>query len=146
MISRRIELRLQHRIHSLLVEWVDLRRAQILWAIYPAQRDQNFVDAVHDAEDEGVITARLYIRILATALIVSARPRGGGETVYVAMEAANKLGREDVDLAALSGEALALLFPEAEVLTAVYGWEISDEDRAYAESKGVATLLDASRR
>ena len=146
IVSYHIELRLQHKIHSLLVEWVDLRRAQILWAIYPAQRDQNFVDAVHDAEDEGVITARLYTRILATALIVSARPRGGGETVYAALEVSNKLDREDVDRVALSGEALALIFPDSEVLTAVYGWEISDEDRAYAESKGVATLLDASRR
>ena len=141
-----MELRLQGKVESLLAERMNLRRVHIVRALFPAGSDPKFTDAVHDAEDKGVITARLYMRILNTDLIVSARPRGGGETVYVALEVSNKLDREDVDRAALSGEALALAFPDSEVLTAVYGWEISDEDRAYAESKGVAAILDASRR
>ena len=139
-------MRLQHKIHSLLAERMNLRRVQIVKALYPAVNAPEFMDAVHDAEDEGRISARLYMRIMDTDLIVSARPRGGGEAVYVAMEVANKLDREDVDRAALSGEALSLAFPEVEVIAAVYGWEISDEDRAHAESKGVAAFLDASRR
>ncbi len=141
-----MELRLQGKVESLLAERMNLRRVQIVRALFPAGNDPKFLDAVYDAEDGGVITERLYMRVINTDLIVSARPRGGGETVYVALEVSNKLDREDVDRVALSGEALALIFPEAEVLTAVYGWEISDGDRAYAESKGVATLLDASRR
>ena len=141
-----MELRLQGKIHSLLAERMGLRRVQIVRALYPAGNDPKFLDAVHDAEDEGRITTQLYMRIMETDLIVSARPRGGGAAAYVALEVANKLDREDVDRAALSGEALALAFPETEIITAVYGWEISDEDRARAESKGVAAFLDASRR
>ena len=141
-----MELKLQGKVHSLLAERMGLRRVRIVRALYPAGNDQRFLDALHDAEDEGRITERLYMRIMNTDLIVSARPRGGSGAVYVALEAANKLDREDVDRAALSGEALALAFPDAKALAAVYGWEISDEDRAYAESKGVATLLDTSRR
>ena len=141
-----MELRLQGKIHSLLAERMGLRRVQILRALYPAGNDPKFLDAVHDAEDEGRITTQLYMRIMDTDLIVSARPRGGSEVVYVALEVANKLDREDIDRAALSGEALALAFPKTGIITAVYGWEISDADRARAESKGVATFLDASRR
>ena len=141
-----MELRLQSKVHSMLAERMGLRRVQILRALYPAGSLQKFLDDVHDAEDEGRITTRLYMRIIDTDLIVSARRRGGGETVYIALEVANKLDREDIDRAAMSREALALAFPEVEIIAAVYGREISDGDREYAESKGVAALLDASRR
>ena len=141
-----MEMRLQGKAQSLLAERMSLRRVQIARALYPAGSLQSFIDAVHDAEEIGLITERHYMRIIATDLIVSARRRGGGENVYVALEVSNKLDREDVDRAALTSEALALTFPQTEILTAVYGREISDEDRAYAKSEGVEVILDDSRR
>ena len=141
-----MEMRLQGKAQSLLAERMSLRRVQIVRALYPAGSLQSFIDAVHDAEEIGLITERHYMRIIATDLIVSARRRGGGENVYVALEVSNKLDRGDVDRAKLTAEALALTFPQTEILTAVYGREISDADRAYAESEGVEAILDDSRR
>lgn len=141
-----MEMRLQGKAQSLLAERMSLRRVQIVRALYPAGSLQSFIDAVHDAEEIGLITERHYMRIIATDLIVSARRRGGGENVYVALEVSNKLDRDDVDRATLTAEALALTFPQTEILTAVYGREISDADRAYAESEGVEAILDDSRR
>lgn len=141
-----VSLRLQHKIHGLLAERMDLRRVRIIRATYPPATSQSFSDAVYDAEEIGVIAERHCVRILAADLIVSARRRGGGENVYVALEVSNKLNRDDVDRAALTAEALALTFPQTEILTAVYGREISDADRAYAESEGVEVILDDSRR
>ena len=141
-----MELRLQGKVESLLFQRMSLRRVRIVRALYPAGSDQRFLDAVYEAEENGVITIQQYTRILDTDMILSGRRRRGGEDVYVAMEVANKLDRDDADRAIMSAEALALALRGAEVLAAVYGREISDADKTRAESGGVAVILDESRR
>ena len=37
-------------------------------------------------------------------------------------------------------------FEDSEALAAVYGWEISEEDRRYAESDGAAVFISAPER
>ena len=146
MATAYIALRLQHRIEFVLAKGMDLRRVQIVWAIYPPVVSRSFAGVVYDAEETGVITELQILRIMDTGLIAGARRRGGGDEVYVAFEVWNKLNRDDIDKAAMTAEALALTFPQTETLAAVYGRKISDEDRAYAESKGVAAFLHDSRR
>ena len=76
-----------------------------------------------------------------TDLIASARRDGSTQQVYVAREAASRLDRDDVKRVGETGEALARVFPDAEVLTAVYGSEVSEEDRRHAHADGVEVFL-----
>ena len=146
MKGNHMEMQLQSKVHALLGGRMDLRQVEIVRAHYPAGVLQSFIAAVYEAEETGLITERRYMRVVTADLIVSARRRGGGEVVYVAIEVSNKLDRHDVDRAAMTAESLAMVFPQTETLAAVYGREISDADRSYAESEGVEVFLDDSGR
>ena len=146
MKGNHMEMQLQSKVHALLGGRMALRQVEIVRAHYPAGVLQSFIAAVYEAEETGLITERRYMRVLTADLIVSARRRGGGEVVYVAIEVSNKLDRHDVDRAAMTAESLAMAFPQTETLAAVYGREISDADRSYAESEGVDVFLDDSGR
>ena len=141
-----LEMRLQGRIHSLLGRR-GLYRARIVRASFPAGTSPQFTDRSEDAVLDGVITPEQHERLMETDLIVRARRgRDSDQSVYVAIEVANRLDDDDVSRVTDTGVALSRMFPHAEVLTAVYGRSISEAYRLFAQSKGVDIFLTRDRR
>ena len=77
MVTAHIALSLHHRIDFALARGMDLRRVQVVWAIYPPVVSRSFAGVLYDAEETGVITERQILRIMDTSLIAGARRRGG---------------------------------------------------------------------
>lgn len=141
-----LEMRLQSRVHAMLGQRKRLRGIRIVNATFPAGLLPDFGDAIDSATDEGRITEDQRGRILSTDLIALARRQYSQEPVYVCFEAAFSLNADDTRRVLATGAALALVFPEAEIMNFIYGRSISERDRAQAESAGVDVVLDRSER
>ena len=139
--GRHVEMDLQGRIHGILGTR-RMGRVQVVRARYPAVSLPAFCDNVYDSMENGRITDGEYRRVMDTDVIVRVRRRGSDKYGYVAVEASNRLDRDDVDRVDRTRRALAATFPQSEIIAMVYGVEISDEDRRHAESQGVETLLE----
>ena len=139
--GRHVEMDLQGKIHAILGRR-RLRRVQVVRAAYPSVALPAFCDKVSDSLEDGDITDDEYDRVMNTDIIVSARRRGFGGYVYVAVEASNRLDLGDVDRVERTRRILAAVFPQSDIRAMVYGVGISDEDRRHAESKGIETLLE----
>ncbi len=146
MKGDRMEMRLQGRIHGLLATRLGMRKVRVARALYPAGDLPAFLSAVHYAEERDDITEEQYTRLMYTDLIASARRCGSTQEVYVPVEVSNRLDHEDVDRAVKSAGALVAVYPDAEVLPAVYGSEMSEQDRLYANGRGVEVFLMRSQR
>ena len=137
-----VERLLGKQVYGLLGGYpLRMRRVRILRAYFWTGETDKFNDAVNDANDAGEISDEQYDRLMRTDLIVAARRRGSARDVYLALEASGKINRDDVDRANRSKEALRMMFAESEVLAAVYGREMSEDDRRYADSNDVTAFL-----
>ena len=137
-----VERLLGKQVYGLLGGYpLRMRRVRILRAYFWTGETDKFNDAVNDANDAGEISDEQYDRLMRTDLIVAARRRGSARDVYLALEASGKISRDDVDRANRSKEALRMMFAESEVLAAVYGREMSEADRRYADSNDVTAFL-----
>ena len=143
MKGRHVEMDLQRKIYGMLAS-MRLGHFIIVLASYPMSVNHEFCDNVYDSLENGGITDEQYGRIMSADVIAKARPRGGDEWVYIAVEASNRLDRGDSDRAEATKRALETVFPQSEVRAMVYGVEISDADRLHAESNGVEVLLERS--
>lgn len=140
-----VEKMLERGIYEVLAKHpLRLRRARIVWGhIWPNDAMHKFLDSIDNANDAGRISDDQHHCIMRSDFIASARRRESDENVHVAVEASSKIGRNDMDWAMRSRDALQAAFEDSEALAAVYGWEISEEDRRYAESNGVAVYISA---
>ena len=138
-----VERLLGKQVYGLLGGYpLRMRRVRILRAYFWTGETDKFNDAVNDANDAGEISDEQYDRLMRTDLIAAAaRRRGSARDVYLALEASGKISRDDVDRANRSKEALQIMFAESEVLAAVYGREMSEADRRYADSNDVTAFL-----
>ncbi len=143
-----MEMRLQGRIHGLLSLRLGVRRVQVVRALYPGGSLPAFDNAIHDADEMGDITDEQYNRLMSTDLIAkSRRGRGAeGRDVYTPVEVSNQIDRDDVDRVVQSAQALALIYSDAEILPAVYGARMSEQDRTYAQDRGVYVFLRRPQR
>ena len=143
-----LEMRVQGRVYSLLGgRDRNLRRTQVLKALFPGGLIPDFQNRVDSAELDGVITSEQYGRLLDTDLIASARHRDNpDQTVHIAMEVANRLNAGDIERVVDAGVALALVFPHSEILTLVYGRSISERNEMMAARKGVDVILTGDSR
>ena len=142
-----LESRLYSKIHAILGLRTKLRGTRVvLPAFIPAGTVSEFVDTIIDAEDDDVITEDQRVRILSANLIAVARRPYSRQTVYVSFRVACSLDEGDVRRVEETGDALARVFPEAEVMGFVYGYSISERGRALAEAKGVEVVLYRSKR
>ena len=92
---------------------------------------------INAAFKDGRLTERQYNRILDTDMILLALQLGSGREDCLAVEASSKINRNDIDRATRTREALEIAFPETVTHAAVYGYEISEQDKTYAESQNV---------
>ena len=141
-----LEMQLQKKIHAMLGQRKRLRRVRIVSATFPAGMNLQFADAIDDAADAGTITEDQRVRIMATDLIATARRQRSPQTIYVSFEAAHSLNEDDVRRVLETGDVLSRVFPEAEVMSFVYGQAISARDMSQAKAKGVEVVLERSPR
>ena len=120
-----------------------MRRVRVLRGYYWTHGMDRFNGALEEANDVGKISDDQHARLIHTDFIASMRRREGEEDVYIVIEASRKINRHDVDRAIRSRDAMQAAFDGAEALAAVYGWEISAEDRRYAESNGATVFISA---
>ena len=132
---------LQGDILPFLSGILDLRRAEVVKGPTLSAIDHAFEDEVNDASDRGAISRSQRERIYLTDLIVRARSRATGETVYVAVEASFTIDDDDDDRADKTAYALRQVFPDVKVVPAVYGAAIARDDAALANRTGVKVFL-----
>ena len=140
----RLEMKLQGSIHAILGQRMNLRGTRVVRAAFPSVIIQEFLNAIDSAADDGAITEGQRNRILHTDLIVSARRAGATQPMYLSFEAAHSLDEDDVRRVLETGDALARVFPEAEIMGFIYGLSINERDRARAEANGVEVILERS--
>ena len=138
LIGSDLEMKIHRRIQPLLSQHLEVRSPEVIQsAIHQAPGE--FRDAIMDAADEGRISPAQEQRIIATDVIVRAQRRRDRATVWVAIEVANRLDREDVSRSRNGAAALAAVFGE-EAMPVVAGHRIDAADRERAEAAGVLCL------
>ena len=136
-----IELTIQGRILAFLSSRLNLRRATVVRGPALSGVSHQFEDAIEDASDQGAIEVNQRERIYDADVIVRARRRDTGETVYVPVEASFTIDYSDVDRAASTAIALRQVFSDTDVIPAVYGEAITKGGGALATGSGVSVFL-----
>ena len=88
-----------------------------------AEQDNNsadFIRAIYQAEDQGILSEREYNHILNTDMVVQCNRRDSMQAVYVAIEATYGVTNRDIVQVKRSQDALRKVFPDAEVHPALY--------------------------
>ena len=136
-----LETKFAHRASSLLNrEFGFLRNRVVHGATGVFQRyGEEFLDAVADARDNGLITPDQTQRLLDTDVIVQCRRSGDTEPTWVAVEIASRIDEDDINRALRSAEALRVVFGE-ESLPVVAGERIDPPDAERARQSGVTVI------
>ena len=101
---------------------------------------EEFLDAVADARDDGLITPEQVQRLLDTDVIVQCRRSGDAEPTWVAVEIAARIDADDINRALRSAEALQTLF-NAPSLPVVAGERIDAPDVERARQSAVTVII-----
>ena len=137
-----VERLLGKQIYGMLGSYpLRMRLVRVLRGYYWTHGMDRFNGALEKANDAGKISDVQHDRLIHTDFIASMRRRESPEILYIVIEASRKINRNDVDRAVRSRAAMQVAFDGAEVLAAVYGWEISDDDRRYADSNGATVFI-----
>ena len=114
----------------------------LLHPITETRHTEEFTDTIADANEDGTITDSQYNRLINTDMILRARQRESGETVYCAVEASSVIDNNDVTRAAESSQALHAVYG-SRTIPVVAGYRITDEATEMADSLEVSvTILD----
>jgi hypothetical protein len=133
-----LEAKLRRRIRSLVGQRLRLSRPRIMQSAYQEPREQ-FVDAVETSLDRGLISEEQAVRIDATDTIVYAQRRGAQQSVWVAIEASNKVDGDDIQRSRDAADALETVFGE-DSIAVVVGYSIDLRDQQRADAAGVVYL------
>lgn len=136
-----IELIIQGRILAFLSSRLNLRRATVVRGPALSGVSHQFEDAIEEASDQGAIEVNQRERVYDTDVIVRARRRESGETVYVPVEASFTIDYSDVDRVVNTAIALRQVFPREDVVPAVYGEVITQGGATLAKGSGVSVFL-----
>ena len=138
-----LELRVHRRIRPLLSQHLQLRRIRVVHsAVHLAEVE--FEQSIAEAEESGRISAEQEHRIIATDLILRAQRRRERTPLWVTVEVAGRIDREDIRRSRESADTLATVFGE-EAVPVVAGYRIDAADRERAASAEV-TWLEVSER
>ena len=118
-----------------------LRRPHILMhPITESQHTEVFRDEIADANENGVITDTQYNRLMDTDMILRARKRKNGKTVYCAIEASSVVDNSDVSRAIESSQALHTVYGDR-TIPVVMGYSITDDAMKMADGLEVGVAI-----
>ena len=105
----------------------------------PNRVDEEFKGVVNRAAESAppVITTGDSDRLLSTDLIIRGRHGETGSITYLAVEASHTVQTDDVRKVAHSRRALGILYPNAEVIGAVFGVNVPDDVKRTARAAGL---------
>ena len=138
-----LEMKVHHRIVPLVSQYLTLRRTRVVKSALQ-QAAADFDEAVAQAADDGRIGDRQELRILATDLILRGERRADRRPLWIAVEAANRIDREDIRRSRDSADILATVFGE-DAAAMVAGVRIDAGDRERAASADVHCLEVSER-
>ena len=139
--GRSLEATLQGSIVPFLSDRLELRRGVVVRGPTLYAVSHAFEDEIEDARDRGAISHTQRQRVYETDLIVRARSRATRDTVYVVVEASFTIDDDDIDRAGKTADALRQVFPDVEVVPAVYGAAVARDNAALADQTGVKIFL-----
>ena len=100
---------------------------------------EEFLDAVADAQENGLITSEQAQRLLDTDIIVQCHRAGEVEPTWVTVEVAARIDEADINRALRSAEVLRTV-SGAEVLPVVAGERVDSPDVERARESGVTVI------
>ncbi len=143
-----LEGRLTGLIPPLLSREFDVRRVYPMWAsrtLAANERRDEFEKILEEASDSGRITDEEETRLQVTDLIVRSQRKSDKSTLWFAVEASGVISDEDVTRVRRSANALNRIYGQ-DAIPLVYGYEISDENKALASEHEVHVFLNPDRR
>ena len=134
-----LERRLPRILLARLFEILELHRPRILLCDnFEPQRE--FLDRVQDAAGEEVISMENYRRITDTDMILQARSKKSGETVYCAAEASSVIDSQDVDRAIETAKILNTIYGDRSI-PVVVGYSVTDAAQNRADTWDVTIII-----
>lgn len=138
-----LEAQLHNKLPTPVRREFDVRHPRPVWAarIAGIRGSSRFEDDVDAASDAGKITEDEENRLRVTDLIMRARRKSDGATIWFAVEASGVINIDDIDLARQSADAITKVY-EQDAVPIVYGYRISDHQRRQAREQGVRVFID----
>ena len=143
-----LEDRLTGLIPPLVSREFDVRRVYSMLAsrtLAANERRDEFEKTLEEAADSGRITDDEETRLQVTDLIVRSQRKSDRSTLWFAVEASGVISDEDVTRVRRSANALNRIYGQ-DAIPLVYGYEISDENKALASEHEVHVFLNPDRR
>ena len=138
-----LETQLHNKLPTPIIREFNVRHPRPVWAarIAGIRGSSRFEDDVDAASDDGKITENEEHRLRVTDLIMRARRKSDGATIWFAVEASGVINIDDIDRARQSADAITKVY-EQDAVPIVYGYHISDHQRRQAREQGVRVFID----
>ncbi len=122
-------------------------RVYPFWGEHGAAKDYRrdaFEDAISDAEDDGSIHHEEAFRLRETDLVIRARRKSDGATLWFVVEASGTLDDDDIERVERSAVALRKVYPHEEVAPMLFGYRISSRYKQAADDGNIQVVLTDS--
>ena len=119
-------------------------RVYPFWGEHGAAKDYRrdaFEDAISDAEDDGSIHHEEAFRLRETDLVIRARRKSDGATLWFVVEASGTLDDDDIERVERSAAALRKVYPHEEVAPMLFGYRISSRYKQAADDGNIQVVL-----
>ena len=119
-------------------------RVYPFWGEHGAAKDYRrdaFEDAISDAEDDGSIHHEEAFRLRETDLVIRARRKSDGATLWFVVEASGTLDDDDIERVERSAVALRKVYPHEEVAPMLFGYRISSRYKQAADDGNIQVVL-----
>ena len=119
-------------------------RVYPFWGEHGAATDfrrEAFEDAISDAEDNGSIQPDEALRLRETDLVIRARRKSDGATLWFVVEASGTLDDDDIERVERSAVALHKVYPNDEVAPMIFGYRITDRYKQIANDGNIQVVL-----